>query len=123
MAWAMTTLPSWPSAEVRERVAEPFRSNDDFWSSLAASADALVTLAAAVAVGVVLAITGQRWWALAPFAVPAGLAVRAALVGRASHRQSQGSFGDRREWRDAERHAVATAFVAVLWRPRRRARG
>lgn len=112
------TLPSWTDAEWTGRVAEPFRSDVDFWSSLAASADALITLAAAIAVAIVLMITGTGAWALLPFVVPALLAVRAALISRGSSKRSQSAFDDRRAWRDAERAAVATAFFRVLRRPR-----
>jgi hypothetical protein len=112
------TLPSWTSAEWTGRVAEPFRSDGDFWSSLAASADALISLAVAIAIAVVLVFTGAGVWAIVPFVVPALLAVRAALIGRSSSKRSQTVFADRRAWRDAERAAVATAFFRVLRRPR-----
>lgn len=114
----MTTIPSWASADWAREVAEPFRSDRDFWQSLAASADALITLAVAAAVAVVLAISHETAWALLPFAFPAALAVRAALIGRASSRRSRGAFDDRRSWRDAERAAVATVFFKVLRRRR-----
>jgi hypothetical protein len=114
----VTTLPSWTSADWTSDVAEPFRSDGDFWSGLAASADALVTLGAAIAISVVLALTGHRLWAVIPFVVPAGLAVRAALISAASSRRSREAFADSKEWRDAERNAVATAFAKVLSRPR-----
>jgi hypothetical protein len=103
-------------------VDEPFRSDEGFWASLAASADALLCLAAAAAVAVVLVFTGERAWSLLPFAVPAGLTVRAAVIGRASSRRSQAAFPDRRAWRDAERAAVATAVVHALGGERRPAR-
>jgi hypothetical protein len=114
----MTTLPSWTHADWADGVAEPFRSDREFWSSLAASADALVTLAAAIAVAVVLALTGERAWSILPFAIPAVLTVRAAIIGRSSSRRSRASFDDPKEWRDAERTAVATAFLRVLGRRR-----
>jgi hypothetical protein len=114
----VTTLPSWTNADWTSNIAEPFRSDGDFWSGLAASADALVTLGAAIAISVVLALTGQGLWSLVPFAVPAGLTIRAALISGASSRRSRESFADPKEWRDAERNAVATAFGKALSRPR-----
>jgi hypothetical protein len=117
----MTTLPAWTAADWANDVAEPFRSDREFWESLAASADALVSLMAAAAVAVVLALTGQGWWSVVPFVVPAGLAVRAAMIARSSSRRNRTGFTDRRAWRDAERTAVATAFGRVLRRSRRRA--
>jgi len=114
----MTALPSWTDAEWTGHVAEPFRSDRGFWSSLAASADALIVLAAAIAVAIVLMISGVGAWSLLPFVAPTLLAVRAALIGRASSKRSQTEFADRRAWRDAERAAVATAFFRVLCRPR-----
>lgn len=114
----MTTLPSWTQAEWADSVAEPFRSDRDFWSSLAASADALVTLAAAIAVAVALVLTGERIWSFLPFAVPVALIVRAALIARASSRRNQQAFTDRKQWRDAEREAVAAVFFRVVGRRR-----
>jgi hypothetical protein len=114
----MTALPAWTDSDWAGRVAEPFRSDRDFWSSLAASADALLALVAAIAVSVVLALHGEQLWSVVPFAVPAGLAVRAAIVGRGSSRRSRRAFPDRRTWRDAERAAVAAVFVRVLLVPR-----
>jgi hypothetical protein len=114
----MTTLPSWAAADWASTVSEPFRSDRDFWASLAASADALLSLAAAIAVAVVLALNGAQGWALLPFIVPAVLAGRAALSARTSARRSQAAFADRRAWRDAERTAVATGFFGALRRRR-----
>jgi hypothetical protein len=115
---AVTTLPSWTDADWASRVSEPFRSDRDFWSSIAASADAVISLLAAIAVAVVLALSGFRAWSALPFIVPAALAVRAAVVGRSSSRRSRTSFADRRAWRDAERDAVASAFGRALRRDR-----
>lgn len=114
----MTTLPSWTDADWASDVAEPFRSDREFWSGLAASADALVTLGAAIAISVVLALTGLRLWSLLPFAVPTVLAVRAAMISASSSRRSRASFDDPKAWRDAERNAVATVFTKVMSRPR-----
>jgi hypothetical protein len=114
----MTSLPSWTNADWAADVAEPFRSDHDFWASLAASADALISLAAATAVAIVLVLTGERAWSLLPFVVPAVMAVRAVLIARVSSRHSKEAFEDRREWRDAERTAVAATFLRALGRPR-----
>jgi hypothetical protein len=115
---SMTSLPAWTSAEVARNVAEPFRSDGDFWSSLAASADALISLAAGTAVAIVLALTGEVAWSPLAFVIPALLIVRAAFVGRSSSQRSRTAFPDRAAWRDAERAAVATAFFRVMWRRR-----
>jgi hypothetical protein len=114
---AVTTLPSWAKEDWASGIAEPFRSDQEFWSSLAASADALVSLAAAIAIAVILVLEGQRAWSIVPFVAPAGMAVRAALISRSSSRRNRDAFNDRRTWRDAERNAVATAFLKVLRRP------
>jgi hypothetical protein len=114
----MTTLPAWASADWASEVAEPFRSDRDFWRSVAASADALITVVAAAVVAVALALAHETGWALLPFAFPAALMVRAGLVSRGSSRRNQGAFADRRTWRDAERAAVAAVFFKVLRRHR-----
>jgi len=114
----MTVSSWWETESLAERVEEPFRSDGDFWSSLAAGADAFLTLLAAGAVSVVLAVTGGGGWALVPFVVPAGFVVRSAMVARGSRGHRQAAFTDRRAWRDAERIAVAKAFAPVLRRPR-----
>lgn len=114
----MRTLPSWTDSDWASDVAEPFRSDRDFWTSLAASADAVITLAAAAAVAVVLVLTSEAAWALLPFAVPLTMMIRAGLIGRASSRRSKQAFEDRRSWRDAERAAVAAVFFKVLRRRR-----
>jgi hypothetical protein len=114
----MTTLPSWTNADWASNVAEPFRSDHDFWASLAASADALISFAAAAAVAVVLVLTGERDWSLVPFVVPAAMALRAALIAKSSSRRSRAAFEDRQAWRDAERTAVAATFLRALRRRR-----
>jgi hypothetical protein len=118
----MTSLPTWTNANWTARIAEPFRSYREFWTSLAASADAVVALAVAVLAAVGLVLAGDTVWSAVPFAAPAGLAIRAAVIGRSSSRRSQASFADRQAWRDAERGAVAAAFGPTLRRPRLRAR-
>jgi hypothetical protein len=117
MPWSVTTLPSWTDADWVSGVSEPFRSDNEFWSSLAASADALVSLAAAVAIAVILVLAGQRVWSFVPFIAPAGLAVRAAIIAKSSSRRNREAFSDRQTWRDAERTAVAAVFLKVLRRP------
>jgi hypothetical protein len=112
----MTTLPSWTTSDWTSNVAEPFRSDRSFWTSLAASADALISLGIAIVAAVVLVVTGERAWSFLPFLVPAVLAARAALIGRASSRRSQAAFEDRQAWRVAERSAVAASFGQVLRR-------
>jgi hypothetical protein len=114
----MTTIPAWADANWTSRVSEPFRSDRAFWISLAASADALLSLAVAIAAAVVLVATGERGWSFVPFVVPAALAVRAAVLSHSSSRHSQQAFADRRAWRDAERSAVAASFGSVLRRRR-----
>jgi hypothetical protein len=101
-------------------VAEPFSSDAGFWASLAASADALLGLVAAAGSGVILVLSGDGAWSAVPFVVPAGLALRAAAIGRVSSRRSRQSFATTREWRDAEREAVALAFGHALVRARGR---
>jgi hypothetical protein len=117
----MTTLPSWVEADWRTQIAEPFRSDEGFWVSLAASADALITLAMAVAAAVALVLAGDKGYSAVPFLVPAGLAMRAAVIGRSSSRRSRESFADHRTWRDAERGAVAATFAEPYAAPVSRA--
>lgn len=114
----MTTLPTWTSRELADTIAEPFRSDGQFWSSLAASADALASLAIATAVAVILGLTGQHIWVAVPFLVPVVLTIRAGVVSASSSRRSRAAFADRRAWRDAERAAVAAVFLKVLRRRR-----
>jgi len=116
MPWSVTTLPSWASEDWAGNVSEPFRSDNEFWSSLAASADALVSLAAAIAFAVILVVAGEGAWSFVPFIAPAGLTVRAAVISRSSSRRNRDAFADRRSWRDAERTAVAAVFLKVLRR-------
>jgi hypothetical protein len=119
----MATIPSWADEDWADAVAEPFRSDREFWSSLAASSDAVISLVAAVAVGVALRLIGGGPWALLPFVVPAVFVVRAARA--SSSRRRREAFADQAAWRDAERAAVAAAFMHVARRPRigsRRAR-
>ena len=113
--------------ELGQRVAEPFRSDPDFWRSLCASADAVVLLALAVAVAVALRLFGAPvglvWL---PFVLPAVLLVRAAAAGSRFHRAQEprpavvDTVHGELSWRDAERSAVAAAFGRALVRGRHR---
>ena len=93
-------------------VAEPFRSNDEFWRSVTASLFALVTLlAAALATGF-----AGRWGAVA-FAVPLLLLASAARQAKASTAHTRPTFATKQQWRDAERQAVAAALARGGRRP------
>ena len=94
-------------------VAEPFRSDDQFWRSVTASVFALVTLlAAAVVTGVV-----GSWGAFA-FVVPVLLVGVAGRNAKASTAATRPMFMTRDQWRDAERQAVAAALARGGRRPR-----
>jgi len=112
--------------DVGRGVAEPFRSDPEFWRSLCASADAVALLAVAVACAALLRLTGAGTiLVLVPFALPGIFLVRAAASSSRFHRRhrplpalvdtSQGE----QSWRDAERTAVAAAFGRSLLRSRR----
>jgi hypothetical protein len=103
-----------PAAGPTDRVGEPFASDPAFWSSLAASADAAISLAVAVVAGVALALAGFGWWAVTPFVLTAGFVARAALISRRVSRANRMHFADRVAWRNAERRAVAGGFGIAL---------
>jgi hypothetical protein len=115
----VTPPPAWTQADWTRNVAEPFRSNGEFWSGLAASADALASLLVAAIAAVALVLSGEPAWSVVPFAIPTVLVIRAGVLSRSSSRHTREAFADRHAWRAAERHAVATAFAKVLRRPRR----
>jgi len=93
-------------------VAEPFRSDAQFWRSVVASMFALVTvLAAALVTGL-----AGRWGAVA-FAVPVLLMAVAAREAKASTARTRPTFATSQEWRDAERRAVAAALARGGRRP------
>ena len=93
-------------------MGQPFASDRWFWLSVRASGYALVLLAVATAL---TAFLGAAW--AATFVAPALLLALAAVTGRLSSRRSRTAFDDHRLWRDAERQAVAHAFVpALMWR-------
>jgi hypothetical protein len=105
-------------------VAEPFRSDEDFWRSVCASADAALLLVVAAAASVVLRLTGAGiGFVWLPFAVPMAFLVRAAVSGLRFHRgHERPSVVETprggQSWRDAERGAVATVFGRALVRGR-----
>ncbi len=112
--------------ELGPRVAEPFRSDPEFWRSVCASADAAVLLAVAVAGAAALRLAGAGTvlvWL--PFAMPAILLVRAAVSGSRFHRSHEplptvvDTVQGQQSWRDAERTAVAAVFGRALVRSRR----
>ncbi len=113
--------------ELGRRVAEPFRSDPDFWQSVCASADAVVLLAVAVAGAAALRLAGAGailvWL---PFALPAIFLVRAAVSGSRFRRGHEplpavvDTVQGEQSWRDAERAAVAEVFGRALVRSRRR---
>jgi hypothetical protein len=98
-------------------VREPFASDDDFWISVAASVDALLTLVLAS----VITLLFGAWGAIA-FAVPIALLVRAGLTGNRSARRTRTMFATIDQWRHAERQAVASVMVGAAVRPRWRTR-
>lgn len=100
-------------------MAEPFRSDRQFWVSLAASADAALALVLAAGVAVVVAVLVGGGWPVACFVLPVPWLARAAWAGRTSSRRTRESFSTVPAWRDAERRAVAASFRAALLRPRR----
>lgn len=111
--------------EAGERVAEPFRSDPQFWRSVCASADAGVLLVVAIAAAVVLRLTGAGTVVvLAPFTLPGVFLVQAAASSSRFHRGHQplpalvDTAQGERSWRDAERIAVAAVFGRALVRRR-----
>jgi len=94
-------------------VAEPFRSDDQFWRSVTASLFALVALlAAALATG----IAGS--WGAVAFVLPVVLLAVATRAAKASTTRTQPTFASKKEWREAERQAVAAAIVRGGRRPK-----
>jgi hypothetical protein len=112
------TTPAWTRTDLTGDIAEPFRSDTDFWSSVSASADALLTMVLAAAAAVALALTVGPAWSPLPFIAPFALLIRAALAGRTSARRSRAAFDGEAEWRRAERQAVAQVFGRALLRRR-----
>ncbi|MFI5099692.1 MAG: hypothetical protein ACHQE5_04130 [Actinomycetes bacterium] len=111
--------------ELGQRVAEPFRSDPDFWRSVCASADAVVLLAVAVVGAAALRLGGAGTvlvWL--PFALPVIFLVRAAVSGSRFRRGHEplpavvDTVLGEQSWRDAERTAVAAAFGRALVRGR-----
>jgi fatty acid desaturase len=110
--------PAWTRTDWSDDVAEPFRSDRNFWASIAASADALLTTMLAAAAAVALAVTVGGVWPLLPFLLPVALLIRAAWCGVASTRDSRETFTGEAQWRAAQRRAVAQVFGRVLLRRR-----
>jgi hypothetical protein len=111
------------SRDLGEGVAEPFRSDPQFWRSVCASADAVVLLGIAVVGSALLALAGADL-AWLPLVLPALFLVRAAV---SSHRFHRGhaplpalvdTVRGEQSWRDAERSAVAAVFGRALMRRR-----
>jgi MFS superfamily sulfate permease-like transporter len=92
---------------------QPFAGNADFWRSVAASVDALLTFVVAAVVTVLVGLIGA-----VTFAVPLALLVRAAVTGRRSEGQTRPTFADRNAWRLAERQAVGSVLAKALVRRR-----
>jgi hypothetical protein len=111
------------SPDLGERVAEPFRSDPQFWRSVCASADAVVLLGVAVAGSALLGLTGVGL-AWLPLVLPVIFLVRAALAGHRFHRGQAplparvDTVRGEQSWRDAERMAVAAVFGRALMRRR-----
>ena len=111
------------SPDLGEGVAEPFRSDPEFWRSVCASADAVVLLGVAVAGSALLGLAGAGL-AWLPFVLPAIFLVRAALTGYRFHRGHAplpacvDTVRGEQSWRDAERTAVAAVFGRALVRRR-----
>jgi hypothetical protein len=103
-----STVTAWTSD-----APEPFAGNAEFWRSVTASVDALVTLLLAI---VVVVLAGP-WGAIA-FAAPACLLARAAVTGRRSEQVTRPQFPDRGAWRLAERQAVGAVMGKALVRKR-----
>ncbi len=92
---------------------EPFAGNADFWRSVAASVDALLTFVLAAVVTVLAGPIGA-----VAFAVPLALLFRAAITGRRSEGETRPTFADQGEWRLAERQAVGRVLGKALVRRR-----
>jgi hypothetical protein len=111
------------SPDLGEGVAEPFRSDPEFWRSVCASADAVVLLGLAVAGSALLGLAGVRL-AWLPLVLPAIFLVRAAVASYRFHRANAplptvvDTARGELSWRDAERSAVAAVFGRALTRRR-----
>ncbi len=111
------------SPDLGEGVAEPFRSDPEFWRSVCASADAVVLLGVAVVASAPLGLAGAAL-AWLPLVLPAFFLVRAAVSGYRFHRGHAplparvDTVRGELSWRDAERTAVAAVFGRALMRRR-----
>lgn len=111
--------------DLGERVAEPFRSDPEFWRSVCASADAVVLLGIALAGSALLRLAGVgAGLAWLPFALPAIFLVLALVSGSRFHRVHAplpalvDTVRGEQSWRAAERTAVAAVFGRALVRSR-----
>jgi hypothetical protein len=112
--------------DLGEGVAEPFRSDPEFWRSVCASTDAVVLLGIAVVGSALLRSAGAgAGFAWLPFALPVIFLVRAAVSGYRFHQCHAplpalvDTVRGEQPWRDAERTAVAEVFGRALMRSRR----
>ena len=111
------------SPDLGEGVAEPFRSDPEFWRSVCVSADAFVLLGMAVAGSALLGLAGAGL-AWLPLVLPAIFLVRAAVSSYRFHRGHAplparvDTVHGEQSWRDAERSAVAAVFGRALMRSR-----
>ena len=111
------------SPDLGEGVAEPFRSDPEFWRSVCASADAFVLLVVAVAGSALLGLAGAGL-AWLPLVLPSIFLARAAVSGYRFHRGQAplpavvDTVRGELSWRDAERTAVAAVFGRALIRSR-----
>ena len=111
------------SPDLGEGVAEPFRSDPEFWRSVCSSADALLLLGVAAAGFALLgrAGAGLAWL---PLVLPVIFLVRAAVSSYRFHRGQAplpvrvDTVRGEQSWRDAERTAVAAVFGRALIRRR-----
>lgn len=113
------------SPDLGKGVAEPFRSDPQFWRSVCASADAVVLLGIAIAGSALLRLAGVgAGLAWLPFAVPAIFLFLALVSGFRFHRGHAPlpalveTVRGEQSWRDAERTAVAAVFGRALVRSR-----
>ena len=111
------------SPDLGAGVAEPFRSDPEFWRSVCASADAVVLLGVAAVGSALLGLAGARLAWLPPL-LPAVFLVQAAVASSRFHRGQAplpavvDTVRGELSWRDAERAAVAAVFGRALIRSR-----
>ena len=115
------------SPDLGEGVAEPFRSDPQFWRSVCASADAVVLLGLAVAASALLGLAGAgagAGLAWLPLVLPVVFLVQSAVASSRFHRGQAplparvDTVRGEQSWRDAERIAFAAVFGRALMRRR-----